>query len=108
MKFLTNKFNEKCRGNYKCEVDFLQTALPSKCNLPYASALNWQYVLVATCKDDTINLFNKKLVIGKEEVASIVVIFDLIICFFFWFAILSMRTFQKVVSFEMNTLHVDP
>jgi hypothetical protein len=50
-------------------------------------------VLVATCKDDTINLFRKKLVIGKEEVASIVVIFDLIICFFFWFAILAMRTF---------------
>jgi hypothetical protein len=66
--------------------------------LPQASALNWQYVLVATCKDDTITLFGEKVVIAKEEVASIVVIFDLIICFFFWFAILAMKPFQKAVT----------
>lgn len=98
MKFLTTKFNEQCRGNYRCSIDFLQTQLPPKCMLPQASALNWQYVLVATCKDDTITLFGEKVVIAKEEVASIVVIFDLIICFFFWFAILAMKPFQKAVT----------
>lgn len=58
---------------------------------------NWNYVLVATCKDQTIKMFGQKVTVGKEEVACVVVVLDIVICFVFWFALLAMKPLQDAV-----------
>lgn len=52
--FIEDQFKFNCVGQSRCDIKFNQKQLPSKCAMPLATALNWQYVLSATCKDQTI------------------------------------------------------
>lgn len=59
---MTTAFNQQCKGLKACTVSFKLSSLPtSKCYLPMATGANWQYALIATCKDETIKILGKDL-----------------------------------------------
>ena len=73
-----------------------------------ATGSNWQYVLLATCTDESIKVLGKDLYLSKEEVAAIVVILDLVICFVFWFGLLAMNPLQEAIKTEASVTTITP
>jgi hypothetical protein len=71
-----------------------------------ATGANWQYALIALCKDELILIGDKPMT--KQEVAIITVVLDLVICFVFWLGLLAMTPLQEAVDAEINLVQVDP
>ena len=44
----------------------------------------------------------------KEQVAVIVVILDLVICYFFWFGLLAMKPLEEAIKETIGKTQVDP
>jgi hypothetical protein len=73
-----------------------------------AKGSNWQYALIATCKDDTIKVLGENVKITKEEVAVAIVVLDLVICFVFWFGLLAMKPLEDAIDTEIDASIIKP
>jgi uncharacterized SAM-binding protein YcdF (DUF218 family) len=46
--------------------------------------------------------------LSKQQVAIIVVILDLVICFFFWFGLLAMKPLEDAIATSISLHQLDP
>ena len=83
-------FERDCKGKASCQFTFRQNQLPvTSCFLPHASPSNWQYGMVAYCASSSIRFGSNEVKVSKNTVGFVVVIFDLLITYGFWFAMLA-------------------
>ena len=72
------------------------------CHVENRAASDWRYLVTANCVADHISLLGAEYPISKENVATIIVIIDLLICFFLWIALLSAKVFSSATKKDIN------
>ena len=97
------QFEQVCKGRKRCVLDFKQDDLPQdSCFLSTAKATNWKYLVLAKCSATTINMGGEDVKVTKTLIGVMVVFFDLIITFMFWFSLLGLKKMQQAQEREIN------
>ena len=92
-----SSFNSECSGKSQCEFLFKQSSLPAeKCmnkppRITKPSAM--KFLMTADCISDSVTIWGVEYEMSKGNVATIVVLIDLIISFAVWFALISLKQF---------------
>ena len=93
---INDRFKKYCNGKASCTFRWKQSALPvDECVRGAVPSTYWKYLMVASCSDTSIELFDD-IKVGKATVGVVVVLFDLLATFWFWCSMLALRKFHNV------------
>ena len=77
-----------------CDYAFPESSVPAEqCSAARAKPSSWRYLMTASCVTDTVAIWGAEYVMSKGTVATIVVLFDLLISYFLWFALIAGKPF---------------
>ena len=62
----------------------------------------YRYVMTVSCIADTVSLEGFKYTMSKENVAIWIVLFDLVISFYIWFALLFLKPLSRATERDIK------